>query len=877
MQLKDFQSSVLEKLSQYLNVLKKEYQEEKILVDHYKQRGQERNFTDFCRKAWEKFDENDQLPTPKNKKGHIQKLPYLSKKDGIGNDIPNICLKIPTGGGKTLIATNAIESINVDYFRENTSLILWIVPTEAIYRQTIKSFKDKTHPYRHVLERASGGRVKILEKTSSFSHQDIREYLCIMLLMLQSANRETKESLKVFKDSGRFIHFFPQPDHYKANNELLSQIKNLDYHGDTSKSFGGVKNISIKHSLGNALRIVRPIIVLDEGHKADSKLARDTISKLNPRFILELSATPNMKEHKSNVLVNVSGVRLKEEEMIKIPINILTSEKGDWKKTLYQAYEKQRELENQSQEYFKNSYCYIRPIVLIQVERTGKDQRGSRFIHSEDAKEYLVNHLGIPPNAIRIKTSGRNELKDENLLSDISPVKYIITNKALQEGWDCPFAYILAILGNSQSQQALTQLIGRVLRQPYAKSIKSFPDLNESYVFCYNRVVKGVVEDIRKGLQREGMDDIIDHIKYDDNSFRKETIKRRKGFEKTKVFLPRVLYKDKDSWRNIIYESDILQNIDYSKISYSKKDEFTSNNIESLKTDIIKVDIKNRHSALVLSEVQRQVYNEQGSPFDFSLMTKRLCHFIPNPIEAGRILDEVISSLKSKKISDKTIYLNRSFLLSEIEKDIKDQVDKLSEDLFKDNLKNGKICFKIFKDHIDINWTLDTKIDFILSNTDKVLRKKDDSPLQLSLFEKTYEKDYNNFEKQVAWYLDEQKAIKWWHRMISKKDYYLQGWQKRKIWPDFLAYCVSVPQVSSHKSSSKYMILETKGDHLKGNDDTQYKEKLFRILQHYCQKPIDVGEFETATSSEQKMVFKILMESSWETDIKRLINPEFDT
>ena len=646
MELKDFQSAVLERLSEYLGILKKAYQEENILVEHYRQKGQERKFTDFCKKAWEKLE--SKLPISKDQKGCIQSLPYLSKTDGLDNSIPHICLKIPTGGGKTLIGVNAVESINFDYFEKNTGLILWIVPTEAIYRQTIKSFKNKSHPYRQVLERASGQRVKILEKASAFSHQDIKEHLCIMLLMLQSANRETKESLRVFKDSGHFINFFPQPDNYKANNELLSQIQNLDFHGDLSQNFGGVKNISIKHSLGNALRIVRPLIILDEGHKAYSKLAKDTISKLNPRFILELSATPNMKEHKSNVLVNVSGVRLKEEEMIKIPINILNSERGDWKKTLYQAYEKCLELDKQSQEHFKNSDCYIRPIMLIQVERTGKDQRGGQFIHSEDAKDYLINHLAVLPTAVRIKTSGRNEIKDEDLLSDVSPVRYIITNKALQEGWDCPFAYVLAILGNSQSKQALTQLIGRVLRQPYAKEIKSFPDLNESYVFCYNRIVKEIVEDIKKGLQKEGMDDVIDHIKYDDNSLKKQPIARRKGFEKTKVFLPRVLYKDKGFWRNIIYESDILQNIDYAKISYSKKDKMTIENIKSLKTDLIKIDIEDKYGNLDLPEVQRQTHNEYDTSINFSLMTRRLCHFIPNPIEAGRILDEVIDSLKSQ-------------------------------------------------------------------------------------------------------------------------------------------------------------------------------------------------------------------------------------
>ena len=866
MELKSFQSAVLEKLQEYLHILKKEYQDENVLVEHYKQKGEQHNRTDFCRKAWEKWDKKAYLPTFKDKKGVAQKPPYLSIKDGLGNIIPHICLKAPTGGGKTLLGVHAVESINFDYWAKNTGFVLWVVPTEAIYRQTLISFKDKSHPYRMVLERASGGRVKILEKTSSFSLQDVQEHLCVMLLMLQSANRETKESLKVFKDSGKFIDFFPDINNYPANYKLYSKIKNLDFHGSLSQRFGGAPNISIKQSLGNALRIIQPLIVLDEGHRAYSDLSRDTISKLNPRFILELSATPNMKKHVSNVLVSVSGVRLKEEEMIKIPINILNTEKGDWKKTLCQAYEKRLELDNIAQKYFKQSQRFIRPIMLIQVERTGKEQREGKFIHSEDAKEYLVQHLGIHPQAIRIKTSGRNELKDEDLLSDLSPVKYIITNKALQEGWDCPFAYVLAILGKSKSRQALTQLIGRILRQPYAQAIKEFPSLNESYVFCYNRVVREVVEDIRKGLSKEGMDDIVDQVRFSDHSLRKETAHRRKGknFEQ-RIFLPRVLFKDQGKWRKLIYESDILQNVDYNKISYSKLKELTPDKIESLKTDVIKVDMEDEYGQLVLPEVKRQTYESSEISLDFLLMTKRLCNFIPNPLTAGRILDEVLFTLKKKGVSDKTIWLNRNFLLSEIEIDIKKQVEECSEQLFTDKLKNREICFKIFKNRIDIKWEMSKGMDFIVSETDKVLRKRDGSDLQLSLFTNTYEKHYNELEKKVAWYLDESHAVRWWHRMVARQDYHLQGWQKQKVWPDFLA-CV----VPTHEGKT-YAVLETKGDFLKGNDDTKYKERLFRLLEHYQKEPLDVGDLETVTPEEEKMVFKILMEKSWQTNLQTAI------
>ena len=847
MQLKEFQIAILNKLKQYVEALEKTYKDENILVQHHKKEGKARHFQDFCKKAWEQLIEENKIPIAKDKHGHP--FPYINVKDGIGNTVPNVCLKVPTGGGKTLIALHALYEINIDYFKRNTGFILWIVPTEAIYRQTLQAFKNIDHPYKDVLAMAAGGRgnVKILEKTSALSLQDVQDHLCVMLLMLPSANRDTKESLKVFKNSGQFVDFFPPSDHHKANNQLLDQISNLDYEGDLKQNFGGVKNISIKHSLGNALRIVRPIVILDEGHRAYSQLARKTISTLNPRFILELSATPNMKEHKSNVLVSVSGVRLKEENMIKIPINISNSEKSDWKKTLHQAYEKLKELKTQAKEFHYHSRRYIRPIMLIQVERTGKEQKGSKFIHAEDTQQYLINHLGINPASVRIKTSGRNELKDEDLLSDASPVEYIITNRALQEGWDCPFAYVLAILGKSESKQALTQLIGRILRQPHTRTIKEFPDLNESYVFCYNRIVKDVVEDIKKGLQKEGMDDVIDQIKYKDHQVERKIIPRRNAFQKTTIFLPRVLYKQDNKWRNIIYESDILQNINYSQISYSQKETITPDYIQSLKlkTDIIKVDIEEPQGQLEMLESQRQSHIASLMSMDFSLMSKRLCHFIPNPIEASRILDEVIQTLQSQGISHQDIYLNRNFLLNKIENDIKDQVSQLSEQLFISKLKEGLICFKIFKDNIDLNWTMDQEMSFHnISDQNRVLSQRDGSPLQLSLFDRTYEKHYNTLEKQVAWYLDEHQAIKWWHRMVARQsstDYHLQGWQKRKIWPDFLAYAVS------QSKGQKYVILETKGEHLKGNDDTQYKKKLFKLLEQYHKdQSMDVGSFEVA-------------------------------
>ena len=122
-------------------------------------------------------------------------------KDGIGRSIPHVCLKLPTGGGKTLLATHGVDRILVSHFRQTAGFVLWIVPSEAIYTQTKKQLADRENPLRQALDRMSGGRVKILEKLDAFTKADVEQKLCVMMLMLQSTGRENKETLKVFRDS----------------------------------------------------------------------------------------------------------------------------------------------------------------------------------------------------------------------------------------------------------------------------------------------------------------------------------------------------------------------------------------------------------------------------------------------------------------------------------------------------------------------------------------------------------------------------------------------------------------------------------------------------------------------------------------------------
>ena len=441
---------------------------------------------DWVAKAWERS-----APTST----------FLPRKNGLGEPLPSFCLKIPTGGGKTLLATKVIDLVNTHYRQRQSGLVLWIVPTTQIYNQTLKALKDRDHPYRQQLDLASAGRTLTLEKNSGFNPADIQENLCVLLLMLPSANRVTKDQLRMFRDSGGFDHFFPADDDAAGHAALLERVPNLD----TFEQIGGFWGRLTKSSLGNTLRLLQPLIILDEGHKAYSRNAKATLEGFNPCMIVELSATPPKE---ANVLVDIRGRELNEEEMIKLDLHIRNSPSTSWKNTLIESIEHRKRLEEKAREYEAETGVYIRPICLIQVERTGRDQRRPGLVHADDVREYLLQHSEISEELIAVKTSMKDELKEVDeiggLLSRECPIRFIITKQALQEGWDCPFAYVLTILTNPASKSALTQLVGRILRQPYAqKTHVSW--LDESYVFCFQRKGADLLQEVRRGFGLEGL------------------------------------------------------------------------------------------------------------------------------------------------------------------------------------------------------------------------------------------------------------------------------------------------------------------------------------------------------------------------------------
>ena len=191
MELKAYQTRVLEELGSFSDELANKKTDWQNQLDGLGNVDKEIYLAvqgiDFVEKAWELS----------------KKLPYYASKDGLGNPLPDVYLKVPTGGGKTLLACHAIDHIHRKYLHRKTGLLVWIVPTDQIYRQTLLHLRDRSHPYRQVLEVSSGGRVKIVERKSGFIPADIRDTLTILLLMLPAANRKKQEASAYVRRFGR--------------------------------------------------------------------------------------------------------------------------------------------------------------------------------------------------------------------------------------------------------------------------------------------------------------------------------------------------------------------------------------------------------------------------------------------------------------------------------------------------------------------------------------------------------------------------------------------------------------------------------------------------------------------------------------------------
>ena len=733
---------------------------------------------------------------------------HVDRADEAGRPIPHVCLKIPTGGGKTLLGAASLERLGM-----RTGFVVWIVPSRAIYDQTKAALWSREHPYRQLLERASGGRVKMLEKDQPFTLADTEHYLCVMLLMLPAANRHrNKEFLRMFRDSGRYPTLFPDADDTRAETQLLERHPDLERASPDGP---------VKHSLFNALKMLRPVVVLDEAHKAyGGKGATEfvrAVNRLDPSLVIELSATPNRKI--SNLLVDVSGVELKQEEMIKLPVQVSSLSNIEWRDALARALDKLNDLTAEAHSLQASEGRYIRPIAVVRVERTGKDQLGSERVHAEDVRQHLVRNLGEPEDAVRVKSAELDEIAGEDLLSEYSQVRWIITKAALMEGWDCPFASLLVMLDNTRSQRALTQLVGRVMRQPHARRTGR-EALDQCHVYCWQTGVDTAVRQVKLGLEAEGLTGLGDDVfAAAAGDMETRTARRRTAFRRRDIFLPKVLHRDGEGgWRGLDYQRDILPRIAWASIAAPAQAAMSGVGggaaVETVAVDVgADVPAPLRREALAVDKT-----------ITVEWFTRQMADLVPNPWQGARIAGQLIAGLREHGLDDDAIHEQRPLQASKLREHVANEVERLAERVFREKLAAGDIRFDL--EVGQPNFLMRDSVELRVAPDESALQHYGE-PVQRSLFDLVLERDFDtDMERRFALYLDANEAIQWWHRVAVRQqnEYYLRGWKPDRIWPDFVAM--------SGKAGSEpaLLIVETKGKHL-DNPDTDYKKNVLATLE----------------------------------------------
>lgn len=763
--------------------------------------------------------------------------------------VPHICVKVPTAGGKTFIACNALKTIFDAFDYDKPKAVIWLVPSITILEQTLKNLKDPSHPYRQKINSHFGNKVEVFDKAtllqgSGFNATSVKEQLNIMVFSFDSLRARNKEDRKVFQENGNLQSF----------ENLLGQNTDI--------------------TLGEVIKYLNPVVVVDESHNAESDLSVDMLKEINPSFILDLTATPR---NNSNIISFIDALELKKENMVKLPVIVYNHQ--DKTEVINSALQLQKRLELQAKDEEKKGGKYIRPIVLFQAQPKNADDNTT----FEKLKEKLIE-LKIPEEQIKIKTANLNELKNIDLMDKACPVRYIITINALKEGWDCPFAYILASLADKSSAVDVEQILGRVLRQPYVMK-HNFPLLNLSYVLTASSKFLDTLDNIVKGLNKAGFSD-KDYKLADTTAI--ETQKQTDPLQQLTLTIPTAelvqttetsedITSDIDISRIVlptdsVTPSDSVTAIENSALEQNQEFEKTVSEIESGNTTVLPSELKE----LVRTYTIKNIFKEQADKINlpqfflkipandlFGIREEEIALEKENLLEGfalskcdiniafdniaselykvdldetkkehtptfvrldGTVKESILTYILDPARKDSRVKNFTKRIMDIIgnmypipDKEIEKYISRILED-FKDeqfsDFANNEYTYtdKIKKKIKELSENFAEQKFKDLLDTDRVyIKKAYKLPKKISpgntakdIAKALYEKEgnMNGFEERVINEIGNMQNIAFWTRNIEKKGFRINGFVNH--YPDFII----------QTKSGKTVVLETKGDHL---------------------------------------------------------------
>lgn len=792
--------------------------------------------------------------------------PYVNSVNGV----PRVTLKVPTAGGKTFIACNAIKRI-MDKLQTGAQnqVVAWFVPSDTILKQTLEKLQDVSHPYRQTLDALFSHRVLVVDKEAALMGQGIspvqmHDNLTIFVLSAQSFI----ETIRVKKDKSAEQL---KPCAFRENGNFLEHTR---YYTHPELLINGVDPTALIQVLAQQ----NPVVIVDESHNFKADLRVELLNNLSPRFILELTATPR---DNSNIISFVDAMQLKRENMVKLPV--IVENRNTPKDVLVNAIRMRNSLEQHAIEMEKQGGRYIRPIVLFQAQPKTDDDN----ITFDKIKSNLIS-FGISENQIKIKTANKDELKGIDLMSRGCEVRYIITVNALKEGWDCPFAYILATLANKTSRVDVEQILGRILRQPYTVQHQN-PLLNLSYVFTSSNDFRDTVERIILSLQKAG---------FSKKDFREASPVESQEEPKPQIKIPGLFESPEQSTENEDIDNGIdLTEEESSAIKEQIQNDIPCEDVQNLQKQAEQMSEEynkqieeqakggeldplaaitpkemyypiNEHYKDVVAEMNLPIFytktvasifsDDEWIPLEKSMLTTgfnlpskdasvdftivRPLGVTIDVVESGddyvpirRNNQQAIDFIRQQYM-DKSAKVKKNLLSKQIasmikldnvvEPDIKKYVDRVIA-----NLDEDAIASLVDNIYLTRN-TIQEKIEGLLKDYQKQvfqqwlnigriqlrghysfleaipMMKKEIVGIDKGLY--TSEETVNDFEYDVISAIADNPNVLFWHRNREKKDFCINGFINH--YPDFIV----------RMKSDVTILVETKGDYLE-NDDSKNK------------------------------------------------------
>lgn len=796
--------------------------------------------------------------------------PYKTELAGV----PQVCFKVPTGGGKTFLAANSIKPIFDSMPHIHPKAVVWLVPSDAILTQTYRTLTDKNHDYRKKIDVDFGNKVEIYSKQQllngqNFNPTSVSDNLSVFVLSYDSFRTSKKDGRKAYQENGSLLPFV----RFKQDSGSLLE--------DTDET-----------ALIQVIRKLNPVVIVDESHHATSKLSKEMLQNFNPSFVLDLTATP---KNGSNIISFVDARQLKAENMVKLPVIVYNRKSQE--DVFVSAISLRRKLENEAVEEQKNGGRYIRPIVLFQAQpRTNDDST------TYDKIKHTLIDMGIPKSEIAIKTADRDELKNIDLSSHDCSIRYIITVNALKEGWDCPFAYILATVANRTSSIDVEQILGRILRLPNTRKNER-EVLNLSYVITSSNAFYATLDKVVAGLNAAGFtskDYRIDDYVEQNTEFPVE----QAGNIQTELKLDNDVTDDTS---NVSDEIDSL-NVDFVReqispfVNNENMESQSQSEVNDAVTDMLdhaktqnelywkdfeeteeeyvpvppEVGNKMKHYKVnqlyaseagqieipqfmietgrsLFSEHEHQVLTKENLYAGFSLLDKdTVIDFDSIDSEIARIdIDDSDAMPKAWKLqgfdsqnvkqwfdeqpSDRKMRLCKDMIIKKLSKnnavndrDLEVYVDRIIQNLTEDQLTDmeqtpGIYVLKINKKVNSLLNEYAKKMFFEWVEQDKISCQpsyklpKEISPTETiasipkSLYNEE-EKFDTEYERKVVMELSSLNNIKWWHRNMARKGFAING--AVNAYPDLMV----------RTESGKLLLIETKGDQLENSESREKAE-----------------------------------------------------